>query len=119
MEQPQCSTSIKSHSTSSPLTATPADLAGRPTFAAMTPAQRATELVARMDVARQHGNKAKTKRAHEAANLAYDAIDWQLECWKTDEDDMPPSDLLNAHAALYGLLRYARDPEDNSDDLPF
>jgi hypothetical protein len=35
-----------------------ADLAGRPTFAAMTPAQRATELVARMDVARQHGNKA-------------------------------------------------------------
>jgi len=32
--------------------------AGRPQFAAQTPAQRATELVARMDIARQHRNKA-------------------------------------------------------------
>jgi hypothetical protein len=54
-----------------------------------------------------------------AANLAYDAMDFQLECWNADDDDAPPSDLLNAHAALFGLLRYAQDPEDKSDELPF
>jgi hypothetical protein len=32
--------------------------AARTAFAAMTPTQRAGELIARMDVARQHGNKA-------------------------------------------------------------
>jgi hypothetical protein len=35
-----------------------ADQAGRPTFATMTPAQRAGELIARLEVAKQHGNKA-------------------------------------------------------------
>lgn len=54
-----------------------------------------------------------------AANLAYDAIDWQLEGWEGDVDGPPPSDLLNAHAALYGLLRYAKDPENDGVDLPF
>jgi hypothetical protein len=54
-----------------------------------------------------------------AANLAYDAIDWQLECWNGDEDGPPPHDLLNAHAALFGLLRYAKDPENSGTDLPF
>jgi hypothetical protein len=54
-----------------------------------------------------------------AANLAYDAIDFQLSCWSNDEDGPPPHDLLNAHTALYGLLRYARDPEDDGVDLPF
>jgi hypothetical protein len=63
--------------------------------------------------------QAKLSALTKAANLAYDAIDWQLECWKTDEDDAPPSDLLNAHAALYGLLHYKPGPADNSDDLPF
>jgi hypothetical protein len=32
--------------------------AARPTFAALTPAQRAGELIARMDVAKLHGDKA-------------------------------------------------------------